>query len=393
VTRTAWMLRLPDGSEVALALDKGEVKAEQGSEPICEAELELRSGQAESMFDLAAQLHGDIPFQLGNRSKSSRGYDMIGGHKPAASKAEPLLLKPQMTVETAFKAVARSCLGHLEANEACSIAGDDPEGIHQMRVAIRRLRSAFGIFRDVLPRQTASEFAAEFRWLAQTLSPARDWDVFHGDTLGPLQQSLPEETGLIALDALVAAERSKAYGEARATVDSPRYTELKLRFGAWLVASDWSATLPAAEAQLLDGSAADFADGVLRRRHRKLCKKGDDHRELTLPELHELRISAKKLRYATEFFRRFYPRKRVKEYLIAMAALQEVLGGINDAAVGRRRLGELAVGSDADAIHAAAIVSGWFAAQVAERRRRFTDAWRNFTRREGFWGQGPSATA
>ena len=390
VKRTAWTLRLPDGSEVALALDQGEVRADGVSAPICEAEMELMSGEPESMFNLAAKLHGDIPFQLGNRSKSSRGYDMIAGRKPEPSKSAALVLKPHMTVEAAFKAIARNCLAHLEANEASACSGVDPEGIHQMRVALRRLRSAFGIFRAALPRQAASALVAELRWLAPELGPARDWDVFRAETLAPIMRSLPEEPGPALLDARAALRRDTAYEQARVAITSPRYTNLKLQMGAWLVASDWSAIMPEVEATLLRAPVVDFADAVLRRRHRRLRKKGGRHRDLTLPELHALRISAKKMRYTADFFRRFYPRKRARDYIAAVAALQESLGGINDAAAGRLHLADLGVSDDAATARAEAIILGWLAGRVEEQRRRFDDVWRDFTHADPFWGARPA---
>ena len=391
VKRTAWTLKLPDGSEVALALDQGEVKADGLSAPICEAEMELVSGEPESMFDLATKLHGDIPFQLGNRSKSSRGYDMIAGRQPEPSKSAALELQPEMTTEAAFKAIARNCLAHLEANEQSACVGTDPEGIHQMRVALRRLRSAFSTFRAALPRQAAGDLETELRWLGPELGPARDWDVFRAETLAPIRQSLPEESGPAVLDERAATRREAAYEQARAAIGSPRYTELKLKLAAWLVASDWNAIMPEAEAALLCTPVADFAAAVLRRRHRKLRKKGGKHRDLTLPELHELRIRAKKMRYTADFFRRFYPRKAVKEYIAAVAALQDSLGGINDAAAGRLRLAELGVDDDAVTMRAEALVLGWLAGRVEEQRRHFDDVWRHFAHAAPFWGARATA--
>jgi triphosphatase len=173
-------------------------------------------------------------------------------------------------------------------------------------------------------------------------------------------------------------------------ITSPRYTNLKLQMGAWLVASDWSAIMPETEAALLRTPVIDFADAVLRQRHRKLCKKGGRHRDLTLPELHALRISAKKMRYTADFFRRFYPRKRAKDYIAAVAALQESLGGINDAAAGRLHLAELGVSDDAATARAEAIILGWLAGRVEEQRRRFDDVWRDFIHADPFWGARPS---
>lgn len=394
VTRTAWNLRLPDGSEVALAFDVGEVKTGRKRVPICEAELELRSGKPESLFDLAAKLHDDIPFQLENRSKSSRGYAMLAGAEPESVKAQPLALKRRMTVEAVFKAIARNCLGHLEANEACATLGEDAEGVHQMRVALRRLRSAFAIFREALPVEPANEISAELAWFTGELAAARDWDVFIAETLAPLAERLHAEPGVAALIEAAAAARGRGYDAARLAMTAPRYTELKLQLGVWLAAPAWAAIAPEEQARLLAEPIHDFADRVLQRRYRRLRKIGNGHRELSLDELHRLRIRAKKVRYAAEFFRRFYPRRRVKDFIAATTALQDMLGGVNDVSVARVLLNEIK-GEIADGAlreRAEALALGWLAARERERIGRFTERWDRFTDCPVFWRQ-PSEAA
>ena len=386
VRRTAWQLQLDDGSEVELAVDVGELKCGRDRLPICEAEIELKSGPVSRLYDLAAALHRDLPFRLENRSKSERGYQLAAGAAPQAVKARPVALTRDMRTEDAFRAIARACLQQLEANETCALAGQDPEGIHQMRVALRRLRSAFALFAPALPAG-AADHLEDLRWIAQELGRARDWDVFVSQTLAPLVRRTGDDPSLAAFAAAAERCRAHAYEVARRAIRSRRYTETKLRLGQWLAQDDWPAQGGPA-AQWLNAPAAEYADAVLQRRYRKLRKLGRRHAGLTLPELHRMRIQAKKLRYAAEFFRSLYGRKPARGFIEALAALQDVLGVINDAATGQTLLQEAAdcAGRARRRFDRAnALVAGWFAALTDDHLGRLAAQWDAFAERVPFW--------
>ena len=386
VKRTAWQLRLDDGSEVELAVDVGELKCGRDRLPICEAELELKSGPVSRLYDVAAALHRDLSFRLENRSKSERGYQLAAGAGPQATKAKPVALTRDQRAEDAFRAIARVCLQQLEANEACALSGADPEGVHQMRVALRRLRSAFALFAPALPAGAAGHLD-DLRWFARELGRARDWDVFLSQTLGPLGRRIGDDASLEAFAAAAERCRARAYEVARRAIRSRRYTEAKLRLGQWLAQDDWSAAGGPA-AQWLNAPAADYADAVLQRRYRKLRRLGRRHAELTPPELHRLRIQAKKLRYAADFFRSLYGRKPARGFIEALAAIQDVLGVINDTATGQELLQEAAecAGRRRRRLDRAnALVAGWFAALTDDHLGRLGRQWDAVAERVPFW--------
>ena len=170
VTRTTFAIRPAPATRIEAAIDQGEIRAAGGgTEPISEIELELKSGDQAALYDVALQLLDVASIRIEPRSKAERGYRL--GDEPEAAPsvvhAEPVALDPTMTVEAALQEIGRACLAHLLHNEAAALAMD-PEGVHQMRVAIRRIRSAISAFKKLLP-------AADRRRLSGELACRRDW--------------------------------------------------------------------------------------------------------------------------------------------------------------------------------------------------------------------------
>jgi len=139
VRRTVYPIQ-SGGSEIELTIDKGKVEAGRQSSPLCEVELELKRGESAELFKLARMLAEEVPVQLAVKSKAERGYALIVGELPAAVKAAPVVLMPDSIRQAAFQAIARACLRQLVANQPATLGGD-AEGLHQMRVALRRRQS------------------------------------------------------------------------------------------------------------------------------------------------------------------------------------------------------------------------------------------------------------
>src|SRR5207344_41549 len=108
-------------------------------------------------------------------SKAERGYALVAGLTTAPVKAIAPALQPAMTVTQAFRTIVFSCIAHLQANERGLLETDDPEYLHQARVALRRLRSALSVFNRAFPRALFEELVVDLRWLGSCLGPARDW--------------------------------------------------------------------------------------------------------------------------------------------------------------------------------------------------------------------------
>ena len=386
VGRTIRLLRTEMG-EVEFALDRGEVRTDQASEPICELELELKSGSPQALFDLAVALQERVRLRIENRSKVERGQVLAGVVEPAPSKAQTPAIEAEMAVSAAFRTTAFSCLSHAQANERGILAASpDPEYVHQMRVGLRRLRSAFSVFGPVLPRPACQPAIDEIRWIASSLGPARDWDVFATETLPPIMEAFPGHEELSQFAEAAALLRHEGRRVARDAVGSERYERLLLRTSAWLACEKWRVAMPQDALPLLAESLQPFAARMLQRRHRRVKRRGRDHESFTAEQRHELRIAVKKLRYCAEFFGPIFEADAVRAYTRGLGELQNVLGVLNDAAVTARLLSELST-RHPDLAHGEApgIVNGWTRHLTLERLGHLSEAWERFEDAKPFW--------
>ena len=239
--RTIWLLETEAGDRVEMALDRGEVRADQGKSTISEVELELKAGNPAALYELALALQEAVPLRPENASKAERGYALCAAPSPRLPvKATLPEVAREMTVDAAFRAIAWNCIDQLQDNQSRLQQGYDPELIHQMRVAVRRLRSALNLFGAAAPGIKDAALTAELRWLVGELGPARDWDVFLGETLPPVVEALPQEAGLVRLQQAgrPGSARRRANRRARRQT-SPRYHRLLLTLGCWLWREPW----------------------------------------------------------------------------------------------------------------------------------------------------------
>ncbi len=370
--------------QIELAQDEGQISAAGHEQALCEAELELLAGSPARLYEVALSLCEEIPFHLEERSKAARGYNLTNNNIPTPRKARRPQLSPEMNIAEAWALIVSTCLLHLRANEGAVWHGTDPEGVHQMRVAVRRLRSALSVFGKVLSPAVVDYLREELRWLQQQLGPARDWDVFITETVADLASRHGEAAQWSSLLVPSQRMRKEAYAAAHAVLADQRYTSLLLRLHLWLEDESWIRRRKK-DAPLL----ADFAATALSKRARRLNQLGDSVDSKDEAALHQIRIAAKKLRYAMEFFQGLYPKKSVSAYLGHMVRLQDLLGALNDAAVGRGLLDDLRHWQekliDFEAARAMGFLSGWQAATADDRVSHFAEAWREYRDAKPFW--------
>jgi triphosphatase len=173
--RTACHLN-SDGADVVMAIDEGQILATGSSRPISEIELELMRGCPADLFKIARDILDIVPAHLGFKSKSERGYELAEKTAGTAETAFDPELSAAMSAGRAFTLVGRAGLRHMAANVVL-ILGQDGNALHQMRVALRRLRAAISLFSAVVADDRAEAIKTELRWLARELGPARDLDT------------------------------------------------------------------------------------------------------------------------------------------------------------------------------------------------------------------------
>lgn len=382
--RNAWALPVAGGGSVEVALDQGEVSGGGHSQPICEVELELKSGQPTALYDLALALAADFDLRPDPVSKAGRAYALFQNLHSQPVKAAPVGLKPEMHVGDAFVVVMQSGLGQFTANLAGLIHETDPEYLHQARVAVRRLRSALTVFAPALPDPALALLREELRWLMGVLGPARDWDVFATETLSPLMAAMPGRP-LASLARDGAAHRGAARAAMTAAVSSRRLSRLLLEAGRVLLLRPWEQAVDRIGSAWQSAPATALAESVLDRRQRQLLRRGRHFARLEPAARHRLRIVAKKQRYAAEFFAELYPPKAARAYIKNLAALQDGLGALNDIAVTGRLLDNLRGGRAANRAWACGLVQGWVESRAQARIAELEPAWRRMKKVRPFW--------
>jgi inorganic triphosphatase YgiF len=375
-------VRLGD-SEIEVALDVGVLRAGRRRAPICEAELELISGNPARLYELALAMQANLPLRIERRTKAARGYGLRNRRKPAVEKWDAVPLSRAHTVREAFPLLARSCIAHVLANVPVVLETRNPAGVHQVRVGLRRLRTLLRVFRPFLSPQVSAHLNAERRWLQRHLGPAREWDVFIAETLDPALAEIVDRTEARAVRRLALSLRNAAYAEARATLRDARLTDFVLRFEAWLDSGEWTN----AAAETLDQPVIDLADRALAKCYARTEALAEHGGTLSDEEVHALRIRIKTLRYTADFFASLYDRNDADRLLSAARTIQDILGRFNDAVVGQTQLARLESRAHGRRGSAAVIrhVRGRLVEATACDRDDLVGAWRAIERAGTFW--------
>jgi CHAD domain-containing protein len=364
--------------EVEAELLTGKLRAVAAETPVARLRL---TGAPEPVLARAAALVADLHLLPPTTSLAEAGRALARGETPRPRRRGPPMLADAATVEDALLAA----LGHLlevmlHHVPACQ-PGAGPEGVHQTRVALRRLRSVLKAFRPAAGCPPLAEFDAGLKALADALGPARDWDVFTAGTGAAAAAALGHDRRLASLLKAAEARRQDAYASLRRMLDGPAFPRLVLAGLGLLLLRPWRDETPG-RAALLDQPLAEFAAALLDKGRRKLRKGGEDIDDHPAEALHELRLDAKRLRYAAELFAPLWPGKQARRFLRRLSALQDELGLANDTTVARGLVASLGPGVPGWAVGA---VEGFAAARAGRSRRHALDAWAALQDAPPFW--------
>jgi CHAD domain-containing protein len=332
-------------------------------------------------------------------SRPERKFDpaRVGGtiaHLVAKSlapvRASDPALDPDDDAQTAFKAIARAALGQIAANARVLGRVRRIEALHQLRVGARRLRSAIALFAPMLADDQTRVVKAELKWLTGELDDARDLDVFIAESFRPAARRHADWTGLAALGRALITAQAHAYDRAEAALGSARFGALMIEVADWIATGPWTTADDPAQAAWRARPALDAASDILGRRRKKILKRGRKLATLSPHALHELRIDAKKLRYACGFFAGLYGGKRQARFVEAMQDLQDGLGALTDIAAGAGLVAAL-VGAEAsgsagaDLAFAAGLVAGERQGRAPKAIKAARAAFSRFEGADRFW--------
>jgi CHAD domain-containing protein len=385
----------------AMTLLTGVLRAVADERAVCRVSLD---GDHEAVAAMARGLARDMRLGVPTRTLAGEAYETA--RRFPVARLEPPELSPELSVGDAFARI----LGHLahailrEAPRAA--AGEAPEPVHNMRVALRRLRSAITLFRRAAGCAELDEAIRALKSLAKNLGPARDWDVFTAGIAARVASKFAEDKAVARLGTLARRKRETAYAVLRHYLEGAEFRQLGLTLAIVAASRPWERASPGSNnAAVGDGNpsvatAADpappeasvpmvvehppltaFAARALRKRHARLVAPGEDIGSLPTEDLHAIRLNAKRLRYAAEFFAPLFPGRHTGRFLRRLAALQERLGHLNDGAVAAALLTEI---GQARAF-AGGVVLGTVAASADGARTKIERAWRRFRRLDAFW--------
>ena len=283
--------------------------------------------------------------------------------------APTLPVTMSMPVAMAFRAIVEPCRQEILRHRAVLLETGDAEGVHQTRVALRRLRAAFALFRDLIDEPGLSTVDAQARRLARACGPARDLHVFLSETAPDAPEIVTRIGRKLALRKLMQARRALS-GEGFAAFD--RGLE-----------------------RMVDGCApsgretvGDFGRRKLDDCLRRVRRRGRGVSTLTANELHRLRIAAKRLRYAATLLAPAYEPHTTTEYMKATAALQDALGAFNDRTVGKKVLTDIVEAGSVRLRAPCRKLEARLGKDAPTGRHRIRKAWKLFKRAEPFW-HGP----
>ncbi|MEM7742979.1 MAG: CYTH and CHAD domain-containing protein [Pseudomonadota bacterium] len=333
--RTRRNLALPGGGSAELAIDVGEVIGGGNTAPLIEAEIELQDGAQAGLYALASELIDRGPVRFSSVSKSERALALLNGgiHPPPLRKARPVAVDPGDTIEASAIAILSEGLAHYMPNVALLIESPDTAGPHQVRVSLRRLRSALTALRPVFGSGAVAPWNDIARTLGAEVGAMRDLDVLIEEMIRPIAEENPGETGFRPLLTALENRRNAVRDHVRAHMAGPEVTRWGLAFAAFLAGRGWLDQHDHSQTSRLAQPTGAFARSVLDKRWKRVAAYGRQMQTLSIEARHEMRKELKKLRYMIEAFRGLYDPVALGGFLRQIKDLQTYFGALNDAAM------------------------------------------------------------
>ncbi|HXZ67956.1 MAG TPA: CHAD domain-containing protein, partial [Alphaproteobacteria bacterium] len=324
-------------------------------------------------------------------SAAERGFRLLKGKPPG--KAPWIVLPREASSAEALSTILSSCLRHIALHAAEARKGESSETIHQIRVALRRLRAVLGDYSRAFACEELKTLSNRARDLALLLSPARDLDVFLSDILLPAREFVTHPGALDRLAENAQMRRKAAWATARAALDHADYRLFLIDVAA--VALCGVPRFAADVAPPASMTVRELAGHVLDRALHKVKNFGERLDELVTEERHEFRKRLKKLRYPAEFFASLFEAKGTKKFFACLTDLQDDLGSLNDVATARALLHDMAQAlasddakSEQQVAMTAGEIIGWHSCMAERGLKRVAKHWAKFEDAPKFWRKG-----
>jgi inorganic triphosphatase YgiF len=382
----------PSGTRALMAVDEGLIKAGGSQQVFRELEIEYLEGPVEGLFAIADEVLPPGRLKVSQMSKADRGFLLAETGQvepaPAPRPAGKVRIERDAVTGLALQDILRECSAQIIANIEAIMALDAPEGPHQLRVGLRRLRSALALFRPAASGEMVDRLKAEARWLAVEVGQLRDLQVIVGEIVPRHSGAHADHPGMTRLAVAATSAADSARTSLRQTLDGPRVRSFLLGLMCFTECRGWEVAKPSGvQDSVCAAPVSAFVAAALAKRWRKVCKCARRIGQLSVDQRHALRKELKKLRYAAEFFRSLFPDRRVKPFLASLRRLQDLFGELNDAAMLEARLDQLAaqMPPDPDARFAAGLLIGSASARADIHWHEARVLWKALKRQRLFW--------
>lgn len=379
---------------IALSADEGviHVPGLRRKGEIAEIELESKGASPGSLYDVAQAIVAEGGAYLSTTSKAERAALFAARAEACPARRASLpVIDRKMDAASAFVGIFGACLAQIAGNVPAIIHGKRPDGVHQMRVGLRRLRAALAI--SGLPKsdQAFEALREEAGQIAGNLGAARDLDVFASGYLALARKHEDALGGTGALEPLAArveVERKIAWENAVETAGAPSTQQFLLHASQLIEAR--LAGITAAPVPALLVSARAFASAALSRAMKRVVKQGRGFPHQSAEDIHRLRLAIKRLRYAAEFFAPLFTaereRTRSKAFLKSLSRLQDHFGHVNDAGTALVILNRIRADPGTSQLHAPALfVAGVAKSECAWATRQASRLFDDFLALKPFW--------
>lgn len=369
-TRITHLLQY-EGAEIEACMDSGEIRSGNLTQPISEIELELKSGQPLQLYQLALALHQLVPMSIEATSKAEYGYRLFKPVALQSRKATIPALDSATPVSRALQGMIWACLEHLQANLAGAAEHHDDEYLHQLRVALRRLRVVLDMCAQHRRDNELMALQSQVRTAGRKLGIAREWDVFATQTLVAALAETVQPTEYDWLLRQSDAQRARAHAAVDRLLQGADFQAMLLRFGAWMIGPYW-------QTFDLEKDVLRYSARILKQLGRLVRRRGGclHKNKIKAAQAHKLRIACKNQRYCAEYFAPLYPGPEFDDFVLQLERLQDELGNFNDLVVGQVLLDKLVRPSGSNGKKA---VKKQMRRQQKDALKKVRNSWKQFS--------------
>ncbi len=320
---------MADGSQIEVAFDQGVVQAGVNQAPICEVELELKSGQTDALFVLARHLSDQGGMRLGNLSKAARGYRLAADY--SGDEVQPLSLvntQSDDSVESCFIRSLEHALSHWHYHEQIYIEQDSIAALHEISHAISFIRQLLTVYGGIVPRRASAILRQELKWLEGELAWLKHYDYLD-DLLKDKGYALRklEARKFLVTELKQRQEELPQRDESFKLLHSARYTGLLLDLSRWILTRGWQPFLDEKARERMARNIRGFSIKQLERAWAELMDVFPPEQTLSSQEYIDQQYRLMRTLYTGIGFARLYDAEKRLAFRMPWA---DLLHGIDD---------------------------------------------------------------